>query len=65
MKRTLTARDVLDQYLSCMGEFNIEDPVCKQFCALRLRCAVNRDQQEKGELFEDLFDSGDMLLKTH
>lgn len=65
MKKVLTARDPLDQYLGCIGEFNIEDPVCRQFCALRLRCAVDYGQKERVELLEELFDGGDLPLKTH
>ena len=65
MKKALTVRDALDQYLGCLGEFNIEDPVCRQFCALRLRCAVDNGQKERAELLEELFDAGDMPPKTH
>ncbi len=65
MKKVLNAQDALDQYLDCMGEFNIENPVCRQFCALRLRCAVDYGQKEKVELLEELFDGGDLVLQTH
>lgn len=44
----------MDDYLGCFGDFNSEDQVCIKYCALRLRCAIEQDQNIKQELLEDL-----------
>jgi len=41
-------------HLGCFGNFNIEDNVCRKFCALSLRCAIENDQNSRMELLEDL-----------
>jgi hypothetical protein len=65
MKKGLIERDRLGRYLQCYGEFNIEDPVCRTLCALRLRCAVDCEQREQMDLMEDLFISDDIRVKAH
>ena len=57
-KRTTMADDLaklaLDDHLGCFGEFNNSDIVCKKFCALNLRCIIERDQNSRMEILEDL-----------
>lgn len=53
----------LDERLGCYGSFNIQDPICKRFCALRLRCLIDRDQNHKLELLEDLISSEFISIK--
>jgi hypothetical protein len=65
MKKELFERDRLSRYLQCFGEFDIEDPVCKALCALRLRCAVEYGQREQMDLMEGLFVSEDIRVKAH
>jgi len=65
MKKGLIECDRLGRYLQCNGEFDIEDPVCKTLCALRLRCAVACGQREEMDLMEDLFISDDIRVKAH
>ncbi len=52
-------------HLGCFGNFNIDDPICKKFCALRLRCAIEQDQNVRMEILEDLVSSDDMHINTH
>jgi len=40
--------------LGCFGNFNIEDNICRKFCALSLRCSIENDQNSRMELLEDL-----------
>lgn len=54
---------LLDKYLGCFGNFNFQDPICKKFCALRLRCLIDRDQNNTLELIEDLMSSAGMSAK--
>ena len=53
MNETITARRRLDAHLGCYGNFAMEDPLCKRMCALRIRCAIERDQKERLELLEE------------
>ena len=53
----------LDDRLGCYGSFNIQDPICKKFCALRLRCLIDRDHNNRLELLEDLISSDLMSIK--
>jgi len=59
-----TVYGILDQDdLGCFGDFNSSDPICKQRCALRLRCAIERNQNERLELLDDLMSTEDVFLK--
>ena len=48
-------RPVLEHHVGCFGEFNPEDQICRKFCALCIRCAIESDQVTKMEILEDLF----------
>ena len=65
MKKDKADADRLKSYLQCYGEFNIQDPVCRQVCALRLRCAIEYGQQEKMEILEDLVSGDEVLERVH
>lgn len=54
-----------DEYLGCFGNFQAEDPVCFNLCALRLRCAIERDQINRMELLEEMVATEGMPLKSH
>lgn len=64
MKKELNNKIPLDDHLGCFGDFNIEDPICKKFCALSLRCIIERDQNVRMEILEDLVSPDGMFLKT-
>ena len=49
-----TKKIAIDDHLGCFGEFNIDDPVCKKFCALNLKCAIENDQNTRMEILEEL-----------
>ena len=63
MKKELSEKFSLDERLGCYGSFNIEDPICKKFCALRLRCLIDRDRNNQLELLEDLISSEFISIK--
>lgn len=52
-----------DDHLGCFGNFNIEDSICKKFCSLNLRCAIENDQNTRIEMIEDLISSDSMIIK--
>lgn len=53
----------LDSHIGCFGNFDIEDLICRRFCALRLRCVIKRDENIETELFEDLISFDNMTIK--
>ena len=63
MKKELMNKISFDDHLGCFGNFNIEDPICRKLCALRLRCAIDRNKNNRMELLEDLISSSEMFIK--
>lgn len=43
-----------DTHLGCFGRFEMADSLCRHHCALRLRCAIERDQRQQVEIIEEL-----------
>ena len=54
---------LLNDRLDCMGEFNGEDEICRKHCALRLRCAIEHNQNARLELIEDIVASNSTFIK--
>jgi hypothetical protein len=46
--------------LGCFGHFRSEDRVCRNYCAVRIRCAIERDQKIVLEVLSEM-DTGDDL----
>jgi hypothetical protein len=63
MKKNSGKSVFLNDHVGCFGDFNIEDLVCKKFCALSLRCTIEREQIEQMELLEDLVFPENMFIK--
>ena len=55
--------DLLNDRLDCMGEFNRGDDICRNHCALRLRCAIEHSQKARLELIEDIMASNSTFIK--
>ena len=49
--------DEYEDIVECFGRFDIQARICRKFCALRLRCAVEQSQQMRIEQLEDLMNS--------
>jgi len=62
MKKELMNQISIDDHLGCLGNFNIEDPLCQKLCALNLRCAIDRDKNAQLELLEDLMSYDDTVF---
>ncbi len=45
---------LLDQYLECFGSMSIEDAVCRKFCVLNLRCAIEKEQNIRMDIIDDI-----------
>jgi len=63
MKNELKDGISLDDHVGCFGEFNIKDTICKKFCALNIRCAIESNQNNLMEFLEDLAPSDSVFLK--
>ena len=53
---------ITKDHLGCFGNFNIEDAICRKFCILSLRCTIERDNNARMEILEDMlsYDEGIM-----
>lgn len=54
---------MMDNYLDCYGDFNLADTVCRKYCALRLRCAIEQQEQMRIEQIEDMISADEIQLK--
>jgi hypothetical protein len=63
MKKENLDRMAINSHLGCFGSFESEDPVCKKLCAINLRCIIERDQNMRMEILEDLVASNDIFIK--
>ncbi len=52
----------LNEHLGCYGNFSVRDFICREFCALSIRCAIEHDQGVQLEILEDLVDSERMVM---
>ncbi|HMA66223.1 MAG TPA: hypothetical protein VKO20_00255 [Desulfosalsimonadaceae bacterium] len=42
-----------DNFVECFGQFNFSNTICRNHCALRLRCAIEQGEQTRIEQLED------------
>ena len=54
-----------DHYLGCFGRYRKTDLICRQRCALNLRCAIENDQNERFEMLEELVSASSMVIKAN
>lgn len=47
----------LYDFVTCFGEYDPESSMCKNNCGINIRCAIEREQQTKDEIMQDLFDA--------
>jgi len=41
-------------HTGCYGNFRFEDAVCRKHCAIRIRCAIERDEKTLLEVVEEM-----------
>lgn len=56
-------RSLFNDEFGCFGDFDKSDPVCKKYCAIRIRCIIDRDQNAQLELLEELTYSSELFMK--
>lgn len=64
MKKITKKNFSLEKHLGCFGDFNISDPLCKNFCALRILCAIEQDHNSQLEMLEDLLYPENILMRA-
>lgn len=64
MQKELTRSGLLDRYLGCFGRFNSLDTVCKKYCALNLRCAIELEQNTRQEILAELVSDKNLFLSV-
>ena len=63
MEKNEKKRLALDTYLDCFENFDPSDPICRKYCSLSIRCAIESDQKEKMEILEDIVSIDTALMK--
>jgi hypothetical protein len=63
MKKVRIDKTLITEHMGCFGNFILEDPVCKTLCAVNLRCAIERDQNDRIEILQELAFSDEIYLK--
>jgi hypothetical protein len=49
-QKTVFAEDLI----GCIGDFQIDDPVCRRFCAVRIRCSIESSYHIQSEIYDDM-----------
>ncbi len=55
----------LEDHVGCFGRFRLDNLICKKYCAVNVRCAIEQDQNVRLELLEDLIASDSTNPVTH
>jgi|WetSurMetagenome_2_1015567.scaffolds.fasta_scaffold474954_1 hypothetical protein len=63
IKEYLKSR-ILDNYVECYGDFDLSDVICRKYCALRLRCAIEQKEQFRIEQIEEMLAVNEIALKV-
>jgi hypothetical protein len=48
-------------HVDCFGTYNKNNPLCAKHCALRIRCAIEQDQNLRTELIDELVGFEDVM----
>ncbi|MFZ1986319.1 MAG: hypothetical protein WAU91_18045 [Desulfatitalea sp.] len=54
MNRKKRVVSIVIEQLDCFGDYANNNPLCAKYCVLRLRCAIEQDQNLRMELLSDL-----------
>jgi hypothetical protein len=63
MKKDLKLKALFWDHLGCLGEFQKEDPICRNYCVLNIRCMIEQDQNTRMEIIDDMAASENILIK--
>ena len=65
MKREQELKIALERYMGCFGAYRKDDLICKNKCALNIRCAIEHDQNERFEILEELVSANGMVIRMN
>lgn len=49
--------------VECYGRFDIKATICRKYCAMRLRCAIEQSEQLRIEQLEDMMNAYEITSK--
>ena len=64
MMETFFKDNPVENYVECFSGLNMEDTICRKYCALRLKCAIARNEQQRMLQMEDLINAQEVPLKN-
>ena len=64
MKKDLLEKILFEDRMGCFGCFEMTDSICRSRCVLSLRCAIERDQNDRMEILEELVSAEGLFLRT-
>ena len=59
MEKITVQRAAATIHAGCFGNFRFEDAVCRMHCAIRIRCAIERDEKMLLEFVDEMDVGGD------
>ena len=59
MEKITVQRAATSIHTGCFGNFRFEDAICRKHCAVRIRCAIERDENMLLEFVEEMDGGGD------
>ncbi len=62
MIKEIVKSRILDNYVDCFGDFDLSDTICRKFCAMRLRCAIEHKELFRIEQIEDMLAAHEIAL---
>jgi hypothetical protein len=65
MKKSLRNNVYLDLYMDCFESFNASDPICRKYCSLNLRCAIESNRKDDIDLLEEMVYANMSALKLN
>ncbi len=54
-KKKTKSKYPTSHYLTCFASFKRDDPVCRLFCSMSIKCIIEKDMNAKLAMFEDYF----------
>jgi len=51
--KNLKSKYQMSHYLTCFASFKRDDPVCRLYCSLSIKCIIEKDINAKVAMFED------------
>lgn len=54
-----------DFYLGCLGQYRHGDPICGRWCALTVRCIIEREQNERFEIIRELISASNFSARMN